>query len=288
DSEGNVMRSKSYTDRTGQTERQAYREDGTLLRKSIEDEKGRPIRTEEYRTDGQTKTKTITYAEGQPVEVFDGKTGETTRYDYDGPDGQWSKTQTWDSQNKLTHVESFVEDGGMRTYTVENYDGEGNKTFKSELITDAREAKRYEYGPDGKILRKSIEDAKGRPIETYDGKTGETTRYLYDGPNGELSGTLALDSQHRVVRAYAADTGVTTHSIFDTEGRIIENRNVSRDGSLLGTEEYTYGADGKISEMTTKDGDGKIINTNSQDGGRPGNEGSSDDPDDDLPSVFRF
>src|SRR5262249_51211851 len=169
-----------YDSTTGETTNYSY--DGDNLKPS-------DTRTWHGKTD----------AKGRPIEVYDSTTGEKTLYDYAGDSRKPVSTKTFDAENSLIRVETFSEYQGTRTHEI--YDGEGNKTFRSESSTDERgqlrETKESTYGPDGKVLTRSIKDGEGRTVQFLDRQTGETTRYLYDGPNGELSGTQTLDSQNR-------------------------------------------------------------------------------------------
>ncbi len=230
---GNVT---SVTDALGRVSTYAYDAEGNLTQT----------------TDPSGSMESMVYDLKGRLASLTSPSGACARYDYDALDNLLSKSYTAAEGRDVSYA----------------YDGEGNKTGRSDKTGDAAftydGAGRLASETDGfgQTLAYSYDDAGRLSSITY--PEGEVATYSYDEA-GNLSSVSAPEGTYAYTYdevnqpvALTRPDGSVTHTTYDGEGRITSVESADPEGQTLSSFTYSYDPEGRIaseaSSVTGEDG----------------------------------
>jgi len=213
----------------------AYRPDGKLLRKVVEDPVNETLETEErtYGTNGKIARKVITYIDGSRLTTehrWDGDREEEITSSEEGIESH--VIRTYDAKERVTERVAIDPQSKEKRCVFNTYDAQDRIVESVVIEPDGVRwvSARMEYDADGNEKSIVSLDADGNEIQrtVYAYEGGDCIQETTTDSDGETRRSNVFDGAHHCIRSTRTGPGVAWESIFEYDERGLETASASR------------------------------------------------------------
>jgi hypothetical protein len=213
----------------------AYRPDGKLLRKVVDDPVNETLETEErtYGANDKIARKVITYSDGSRLTTehrWDGDREEEITSSEEGIESHVIRTH--DAKDRVTERVDIDPQSREKRCVFNTYDAQDRFVESVVIEPDGSRwvSARAEYDADGNEKSIVSLDADGNEIQrtVYAYRGGDCIREITTDSDGELRTENVFDGAHHCIRSTKTGPGVARESIFEYDERGLQTATAAR------------------------------------------------------------